>query len=465
MPTIKFCGAAQTVTGSSHLVTLADGFSILLDCGMFQGHDSNYGEENKDFLFAPDKLNCLVLSHAHIDHCGRIPRLVAQGFSSAIYCTPATRDLAEVMLMDSAHIQEKDTEFNNKRRLRKGLDEMEILYTTDDVKKTIPLFRKKNYEEWFQIHPGCEVMFRDNGHILGSASVHLRIFENGKQIMLGFSGDIGRPDRPILHDPVQMEPCDFLLSESTYGGRKHEAFPDDKEHLLKVVFDTCVTRKGKVIIPAFSVGRTQEIVYMLDQLWDTEQLPRVPVYVDSPLSTNATAIYRKHPECFDADILHHLETDPDPFGFNSLNYITEVEESKALNSKPEPCIIISASGMAEAGRILHHIKNNTEDARNTILIVGYCAEHSLGARLRNGEKNLKIFGDEITVRAQVAIMDSFSAHGDHDELISFLSNQTGVKKLFLVHGDIKAMNALAAGLKPKGFLSIEMPVKGRVVKL
>ncbi len=355
---IQFCGAARTVTGSSHLLILEDGYKILLDCGLFQGQDAYDDENNLKFLFRPEEIDCLVLSHAHIDHAGRIPKLVKEGFRGRIICTSATKDLSEIMLADSAHIQEKDTQYENKKRKKRGLGLVNPLYSVEDAQHSLKQFVSIKYEEWYQIKQGVEVLFRDNGHILGSGSVSIKIKEGDRLIKVGFTGDIGRPNRPILKDPKQMDDVDVLLCESTYGGRIHEAFPDDLDHFYKVIKETCIDRRGKIIIPAFSIGRTQEIVYMLDKLHHEKNLDRIPVYVDSPLSTNATEIYRNHTECFDEEISAHLQSDPNPFGFNNLQYITEVEESKNLNMMEGPAIIISASGMAEAGRVIHHISNN-----------------------------------------------------------------------------------------------------------
>ena len=462
---IKFCGAAKTVTGSSHLITLSDGYNVLLDCGMFQGKQAYIDEMNQSFLFNPADIDVMILSHAHIDHCGRIPKLVKEGFAGIIYCTEATADLVAIMLADSAFIQEKDSEWHNKKRKKKGLPPLEPLYTTKEVPAVIEKLRRVPYEKWVSIKPGLEFLLRDNGHILGSASVHLKITEGEKQTMLGFTGDIGRPNRPILKDPISMEQCDYLISESTYGGRIHTSAPDDANHFLEVINKTCVEQKGKVLIPAFSIGRTQEIVYMLDQMEKKGLLPRVPVYVDSPLSTNATEIYRSHSECFDDEIKKYLTTDDNPFGFNNLHYIREVEDSKKLNNETEACIIIAASGMAEAGRITHHIFNHIENSNNTLMLVGYCGEGTLGARIRNGENPIRIFGEAKKVNAKIEIMDSFSAHGDHNEMLRFLDNQNRnqLQKLFLVHGEPEAQDAFRKGLIENKFTNVVIPNKGETV--
>ncbi|MEP7127770.1 MAG: MBL fold metallo-hydrolase [Chitinophagales bacterium] len=464
---IKFCGAARVVTGSSHLIVLDDGFKILLDCGMFQGGENYVDAFNASFEFDPKEIDVLILSHAHIDHSGRIPKLVKEGFRGKIFCTSATKDLCGIMLRDSAHIQESDAKYINKKRAKRNQPPISPLYNQEDAEAALKQFEMVNYETPFAVHNGVSAYFRDNGHIIGSGSVLLNINVNGTERKIGFTGDIGRPNRPILKDPIPMEDVDYLISESTYGGRFHESFPDDKEYFLKVILDTCMKRKGKLIIPAFSIGRTQELVFMMDQLYKEGRLPRVPVYVDSPLSTNATEIYRKHTECFDDFISKYILTDDNPFGFNDLKYITDVEQSKALNLMPEPCIIISASGMAEAGRIVHHIKNNMEDPRNTILIVGYCAEQSLGWKIRKGISPIRLYGEEKILKAKVEIMDSFSAHGDHNELLQFMNNlnREKLKKLFLVHGDFEAQLALKKGLEKNGFQFISMPEKGEEKEL
>lgn len=460
---IQFCGAARTVTGSSHLLILEDGYKILLDCGLFQGQDAYKNESNNGFLFNPADINCLILSHAHIDHAGRIPKLVAEGFKGRIVTTTATVDLANIMLRDSAHIQEKDTQYFNKKRAKKNLEPLVPLYTVEQAEKSLKQFVSINYEEWYPVREGVQVLFRDNGHILGSGSVNLKIQEGDRELKIAFTGDIGRPNRPILKDPIHMNDADIVISESTYGGRIHESFPDDTEHFYKVIKECCIDRKGKIIIPAFSIGRTQEIVYMLDKLHHERNLDYIPVFVDSPLSTNATEIYRRHPECFDEEINNYLKSDPNPFGFNNLQYITEVEESKALNTREGAAIIISASGMAEAGRVVHHIANNIGNERNTILMVGYCAQGSLGARIRNGEKNLKLFGEEIKVKAHVEIMDSFSAHGDQKEMLDFLDNlnRSQLQRLYLVHGDYEeGQLPFKKCLENKGFQNVLIPEKG-----
>lgn len=465
---IKFCGAAREVTGSAHLLTLDDGYTILLDCGMYQGGNKEMHTFNEEWLFDPAKIDCMILSHAHIDHSGRIPKLTKDGFEGCIYATHATRSLCSIMLLDSAKIQEKDAEYTNKRILKKHLERPleDPLYTMDDVAAAMKQFIACGYDRWVTVRNGVDVLFRDAGHILGSASVTLRIHEHGETHYFGFTGDIGRPDRPILRDPQPIPEVDYLICESTYGDRDHIGGPDEKDKFLKIIRETCVERRGKLIIPAFSVGRTQEIVYILDQFETAGLLPHIQVYVDSPLSVNATRIFGAHPECFDAQIHEYMLRDPNPFGFNRLHYIKEVEDSKALNESDEPCIIISSSGMGNAGRVKHHIFNNIDNPRNTILIVGYCTPDTPGGILRAGAESIKLFGEVKIVNATVEVMDSFSAHGDRHEMADFIANQAGkVKKIFLVHGTLDRQENFAAFLRERGFSDIVIPVLGESFNL
>lgn len=458
---ITFCGADREVTGSAHLITLDNGFKILLDCGLYQGRSEQWKSFNYTWYFQPSDLDVLILSHAHIDHSGRIPKLVKDGFHNPIHCTHATRSLCSIMLLDSSHIQESDTAYYNKRQKHER-DHREPLYTDVDVAESLKLFVSHGYESWFKVHDDVEVLFRDAGHILGSASVTLRIRENGRTTMIGFTGDVGRPDRPILRDPLPMPEVDYLITESTYGNRDHEEAPQELGRFLNIIHRTCVEKGGKLIIPAFSVGRTQEIVYLLDQLESTGKLPDIPVYVDSPLAVNATTVFGAHPECFDDQLTKYLQTDPNPFGFNRLTYIRDVEGSKALNTSTEACIIISSSGMMNAGRVKHHLFNNIDHEKNTFLIVGYCSPDTPGGFLRKGVEVIKVFGEWKPVRAEIEIMDSFSAHGDRHELLDFVRNQRDhVKKVFLVHGDIEAQEAFKSLLQENGFKNILIPELGQ----
>ena len=457
---IQFYGAAQTVTGSSHLLTTDKGTKILLDCGLYQGNDPDFDDFNHEWVFNPADIDVMVLSHSHIDHAGRIPKLCKDGFEGDVVCTSATRDLAAIMLLDSGFIQEKDNEWMNKRRARKDLPPVPPLYTVPDAQRAMDQFVGISYGRWFRIAADVQVQFNDAGHILGSANVTLKIERaNGETAMVGFTGDIGRPDRPILRDPQPMPACDYLLCESTYGSKVHQSLPNDEEDLLKIIERTCIEKKGKLIIPAFSVGRTQELVYMMDKLETAGRLPNVPVYVDSPLAVDATDIFIMHPECYDADILEYMQTDPNPFGFKRLKLIKKVEKSKAINDSKEPCVIISASGMMQAGRVKHHLNNNIEDERNTILVVGFCAQNTLGRRIRDGAESVKIFGKEKQVKAEVVVMDSFSAHGDQQEMLDFLECQDKqkLKKIFLVHGEIDRQTIFKEEILKAGFKKVEIP--------
>lgn len=465
---LTFCGAAREVTGSAHLLTLDDGFTILLDCGMYQGGNDNMLGFNEQWLFEPSTINCVVLSHAHIDHSGRLPKLYKDGFRGNIYATPATNSLCTIMLMDSAKIQEQDAGYYHKvdQKKNRKTKVREPLYTQSDAIAVMRQFVGISYNRWLRIHPEVEVYYRDAGHILGSANVTLRITK-GKQIVhLGFTGDIGRKDRPILRDPQQLPPVDYLISESTYGDRLHDEKPEEHDRFLQILKETCLEQKGKLIIPAFSIGKTQEILYMMDKMANEERLPNIPVYVDSPLSTGATEIYALHPECYDQDLTEYLITDPNPFGFRNLTFTRSVEASKALNERKEPCVIISASGMMNAGRVKHHLANNIEDARNTFLLVGYCAPGTQGYALRSGERTVHVFGETKIVNARIEQMDSFSAHADRDEMREYLNGQQdNVKQLFLVHGILPVQTSFAALLQNDGFHDVQIPELGQQYEL
>jgi len=456
---IQFFGAARTVTGSKHLVTTEKGTKILLDCGLFQGIQTD--KFNQEFGFKPAEVDYLVLSHAHIDHSGLIPRLVRKGFSGPIYCTAATADLCRIMLLDSAHIQEKDLERINRRRERQGRPLLEELYNGEDAEKALSLLHSVQYNQTFHLGSDNEVavFFTDAAHILGSSAVHLSIPDQGTFKKLTFTGDIGRPEDNILRKPDTFPQADFIICESTYGDKLHEKETDMQAHLLRVVQETCVERRGKVIIPAFAIDRTQELIYALDQLSSSGRLPRIDVYIDSPLAIRATKIMKDHEECFNPEILDYIEKDGDAFAFPNLHYISDVSESIALNDSKEPCIIISASGMAEAGRIKHHIKNNIGDPNSTILLVGYASPNTLAGALKRGDKEVNIFGEMHPVKTQVEVMDSFSAHGDYNEMLQFLScqNPEHVKKVFLVHGEYETQVAFKIKLEKAGFKNIHIP--------
>jgi len=463
---IQFCGAAREVTGSAHLITLDDGYRILLDCGLYQGRNKEMEDFNENFVFKPESVDCLILSHAHIDHTGRVPKLVKDGFRGKIYATHATRSLCAIMLLDSAFIQEKDAEYYNKKRGKFGQGR-KPLYTRKDVKPAMERFVGLPYDRWERIHPDVEMIYKDAGHILGSASVALKIRRaDGTTTTIGFTGDIGRPNRPILRDPQPMPPCDYILCESTYGDREHELPPNEIERFLKIIKDTCVEKGGKLLIPAFSLGRTQEIVHMLDRMENAGKLPKIKVFVDSPLAVNATTVFGAHPECYDAELQEYMLTDDNPFGFNELTYTQSVDESKALNFLKGPAIIISASGMMNAGRSKHHLRNTMGNPNNTIFIVGYCAPQTPGGKLRAGAEGLKLYGEYHELKANVVVMDSFSAHGDRSEMLDFLANQKNkVKEIFLVHGNIERMEAFGEALKGKGFKTWRAPKLKETIKL
>lgn len=458
---VKFFGAARTVTGSKHMLILKSGKKILLDCGLFQNTGKDNDTRNRNFGFNPAEINCMILSHAHMDHSGNIPNLVKQGFTGKIFATPATIDLCKIMLSDSAHIQEHDVQYLNKKRIRKGYEPLKPLYDQSNVDATIKLFLPVDYNTPFAINDELTFHFTDSGHILGSAAVNMQIIETSKKINLFFSGDIGRPTDLILKAPEPFPQADYIITESTYGNRLHEDTVNAQQKLMNAVLNTCVQKKGKLIIPAFSLGRTQEIVYSLDRMRSKNLIPQVNVYVDSPLSTNATSIMRKYPECFNADIREYMKADPDPFGFNTLRYIRDVVESKQLNESNEPCIIIAPSGMMEAGRIKHHLKNNISNEKNTVLIVGYCPPDSLGGRFLAGNKTVKIFGEEYEVRADIEEINSYSAHGDYQEMIAYLNcqNKAKIKKMFLVHGDYDVQTSYRETLLKSGFSNIEIPAE------
>lgn len=456
---IAFHGAARCVTGSKHLISLKNGKKILLDCGMFQGMGKQTIHLNNDLGFDATEIDVMVLSHAHIDHSGLIPKLSKEGYKGDIYCTPATKDLTAVLLEDSAGIQENDVRYINKKRAAEGQPYLQPLYTTDDAKKGASLLKVIDYNEWRTIAEGVELYFTDAGHIIGSACVHLRITENGKTEQLTFSGDVGRYRDVILRSPDVFPQADYILLESTYGNKLHEMQVTTPDQILSWIERTCIQKKGKLIIPAFSVGRTQEILFALNQLDLERRLPNIDYFVDSPLSIEATEIIKRFPEYFNKTIQKILQTDDDPFKFPYLKYIKSVEQSKMLNFRNEPCVIISASGMAEAGRVKHHISNNVENSRNAILMTGYCEPHSLGARLQSGAKQVGIFGVEHEVNAEIGAIHSMSAHGDYEDLCQWMACQDPrqVKRLFLVHGEYDVQQDFKTRLLKKGFLDIEIP--------
>lgn len=456
---IAFHGAARNVTGSKHLITLKDQTRILLDCGLFQGHGADTAEWNSHFGFEPSLLNFVILSHAHIDHCGLLPRLVAEGFEGHIYCTAPTFDLIKILLLDSAKIQEQDTFYLNKHRAKQGKAPIKPLYTDDDVYQALRQVKILRYQETHQLNPDIKLTFTDAGHILGSASVHLSIREGDQHTRITFSGDVGRYTDLLLNAPQTFPQADYLLLESTYGDSFHDSNDPTEAKLLQAILDTCIKKGGKLIIPAFSVGRTQELLYTLNTLELKGLLPDVPYYVDSPLSEKATMVVKKHPEVYNRGVKQVMEVDRDPFDFKGLTFIESVEDSIALNDDPSPCVIISASGMAEAGRVKHHIKNNISNPNNTILLVGYCEPYSLGGKLMAGQEVVRIFGEEYLVNAEVRSIRSMSAHGDRNDLLQFLSCQdpARVKTLFLVHGEYEVQQNFRFTLIEKGFRKVEIP--------
>ena len=442
-----------------------NGKKLLLECGLFQGHRQESEQLNKFFPFDPKQVDAVVLSHAHLDHAGKLPSL-CKNYDGPIHCTSATRDLCGIMLVDSAHIQESDASFVSKVRARKHQPPVEPLYTTADAQKCVPQLLATDYEKPFQPVAGVTVTFRDAGHILGSAQVILDVQENGRKFRYLFTGDIGRGGDELLRDPIPVENVDYLQIESTYAARVHEQRPEADDLVGKLVGET-LKRKGKIIIPAFSVGRTQQIVYVLHELACAGKLPRVPIFVDSPLSVNATDIYKRHPECLKDTIYDTLCNHEDPFGMGNLTYITNVDESKKLNDRHEPMIIISASGMCEGGRIRHHLKNNLGDAQNLVLFIGYCAEGTLGAQIVAGKNPVNIFGEPYQVRAQVVSLDTYSGHADKNELKRYVQKISGdLKKIVCIHGE--ESQCLAHGetlhaLKPKA--QVIVPEYKQVVEI
>jgi len=447
---IRFCGAAGTTTGSQHLLEV-NGQRILLDCGLFQGRRDESFERNRNFLFEPKTVDAMVLSHAHIDHSGNLPMLTKQGYRGNVYSTFATRDLCSIMLPDSAKIQAYDVEYANKKRKKKKLPLLEPTYTKEDAELCLRQFVNIGYERSLPIADGVTLTFFDAGHILGSAQVCLDVEdrETGKHRRLLFSGDVGRNDNTLLRDPVAVPDVDLLIMESTYGGREHDQDTHAEDDVMRIL-RRAMKKRGKIVIPAFAVGRTQQMLYVLNRLLEEDKIKHFPIYVDSPLAVSATEIFRLHPECFNDEVYNFLFETKNPFGFEELRLIRSVKESKELNASEEPAIIISASGMCEAGRILHHLKNTLGDEKNTVLFIGYCAQNTLGWKIRNGDEVVNIFGEPHDVRANVEILDSFSGHADHSELLEYYDRMTGsVADTWLVHGETTHRAALAQALRAK----------------
>ena len=453
---VTFAGAAREVTGSCHLVRVGDS-TIALDCGMFQGQRAESARKNRILPLPIESLDALVLSHAHIDHAGRIPFLVRNGFKGPIFCTPATRDLSAYMLLDSAHIQVKDAE----HLARRGKGFVEPLYDTKDVARTMERMISIPYGRSFDVAPGIKATFMDAGHILGSASVMLDCRESGVERRLVFSGDIGRWGLPIIRDPVIPEGADAVIMESTYGNRDHAAPEDARSRMASIISETAA-RGGRVMIPAFAVGRTQEILYELHGLYGEGRIPRIPIFIDSPLASDVTSVFEMHPDCFDAgeDLVRKVEH---LFRFDLVRYTRKVEESKALNTMRTPFIVIAASGMAESGRIVHHLANGADDPRNTILIVGFQAEHTLGRRIVEKRATIRVFGDEMPLRARVEVLNGYSAHADRGELLRWISGvkekSRSLRGVHLVHGEPEAQDEFAGVARSRG-LEVTTPLPG-----
>jgi metallo-beta-lactamase family protein len=467
---LTFWGAAKTVTGSMHQLNIL-GKSYLLDCGLYQGRRKEAEERNRKFPFPCKQISAVMLSHAHIDHSGTLPLLVKNGFNGPIYASPGTADLCRPMLADSASLQEKDAQFLNKRYLRRksinmnGGQPVEPLYTTEDAEATFTLFRPTPMHTPTPIGPGVQYTSFEAGHIFGSTSMVLDLESDGRKVRLGFSGDLGRPGLPIIRDPEPLPAVDYLILESTYGDRIHEPIQSVAAKLAEIVNRT-YQRGGKLIVPAFAVGRTQQLVLLLHELTNAKAIPQFPIFVDSPLAVNVTEVFRKHPELFDAETVEFLTRHEDPFGFKRLTYIRDVAQSKALNDLRGPFMIISASGMAEGGRILHHLKNNIGDRRNTILITGYQAQNTLGRKILERQPEVPIFGEPMRLRAEVQELGALSGHADREEMLDWMKPiAAGLKKAFLVHGEADQQTNFAAAIQSRYGLDVVVPERGESFEL
>lgn len=447
-----------------HLLSI-NGKRVLLDCGLFQGKRAEAFERNKNFPFDASSIDAVVLSHCHIDHAGNLPNLVRNGFTGPIFATSATRDLCNVMLYDSAYLQERDVEYVNKQLKKRKEPLVEPLYTTEDVEATVSQIVGIRYGQSVEVADGVTISFADAGHVLGSAVTRIETKENGKSRTIGFSGDLGRKNMPILKDPEPIGDVDIWISESTYGGRIHEPIEGMQQRLLNVIQKT-IDRGGKLIVPSFSVGKTQEFLYVLFTLNDTGKLPPIPIFVDSPLSVNTTEVFKMHPECFDAETMAYIVRNEDPFGFGRLKYIRSVEESKKLNDLSGPCMIVAASGMCEGGRILHHLANNIDNPANTILVIGFMAEHTLGRRIVERQPQVKIYGEPHPLKAEVAILNSFSAHAGQDELVAYTQtmDKSKLRQTFLVHGELTQAQQLSQKLSESGVGKVSIPARGDTVE-
>jgi len=456
---LQFLGATGEVTGSKFLITTAQGKKILLDCGMYQGKGLETDSMNRHLGFDPKEIDYLFLSHAHIDHSGLIPYICKLGFKGIVFCTIATRDLCSIMLPDSGKIQEVDTYHFNKKREKQGLHPVDPLYKVEDATVAMRYFVGIPYNLNFEITPDIKVKFIDTGHLLGGAAIYITFKENGKEKTVCYIGDTGRYDKKLLSDPEPFPQTDYIITESTYGNRLHPTIENAEQELMLIVKDAIAQRKGKLIIPSFAIGRTQDIVYTLHQLKIQGKLPDVEVFVDSPLAISATDIFRIHADCFNDEIKEFMNTHRDPFGFDKLHYVRTIDDSKRLNTYNRPCIVISASGMMEAGRVKHHLANNIENSRTTILSIVYCSPTTLGARILRGDKTVSIFGIPYKVRATVKSLEAFSGHGDYFEMIRYLSCQdkAKVKKIFIVHGEDEVRADYVQHLSEAGFQEMYIP--------
>ena len=464
---VDFLGATTEVTGSKFLLTTAKGVKILLDCGMYQGKGLETDSMNRDLGFDPKTIDFIILSHAHIDHSGLIPYIIKLGFKGRIFCTPATRDLCSIMLPDSGRIQETDTAQFNKKRAFQKLPPVEPIYTMKDAVNSMRQFMSVPYNLPFMVSPDFQFEFFNTGHMLGSSAVYITFKEGRKKRTLCYTGDVGRYNKTILPDPMPFPQADYIITESTYGARLHTTRQQAEHDLKMVIQDACAQRKGKLIIPSFAIGRTQEIVYALQMLENEKDLPNVEVFIDSPLAVAATDLFRLHTESFNEDLQEYIKTDPDPFGFQKVHYIRSIADSKKLNSYNRPCIIISASGMMEAGRVKHHLANNIENPNTTILSVGYCSPTTLGAKIMRGDKEVSIFGVKYKVKASLASIEAFSGHADYSELIKYLSCQKKkrVKNIFIVHGEDNSRVAYAQHLTDAGFVKNYIPKFRETIEL
>ena len=464
MINLSFHGAARTVTGSRHLLDI-NGYRLLLDCGFFQGRRADTYQRNLHFSFDPKSVDSVIISHAHMDHLGNLPNLVKQGFEGDVNCTSATLDLANIMLTDSANIQENDIRYVNKVRRRHNEPPVEPLYDTTDVPPTLRLLRGNSYEHRFDLAGGISAIFHDAGHILGSAITVINIIDGERRISVCFTGDLGRYDMPIIRDPYVVADADILIIESTYGNRLHSDINSVLDKLAAVINET-ISKGGKIIVPSFALERTQELIYFLHQLRLSNRIPNFPIYIDSPLAIDATDIFRVHPECYDAETAELLRTVADPFGFRGLHYVSNVEESKHLNMVKTPMMIIAGSGMAEAGRITHHLKNNIGNPNNTVLIVGWQAENTLGRKIAERWPEVTIFGEKHKLRSRVEIFNEFSAHADRNDLIRWAgAGRERWQKVFVVHGEEQSALSLAEAFREMGLHDVMAPEHGQVFQL